>query len=120
MHTVIIISQIVEEFYWKGIHADVQDYCKRCEECQRTNHIHQKPRSELHPIPMTKVWHRVGIDLVGPLPETKKGNKYIITLSDYYSKWPEAAAIPPKGGNVSCSLPARHILPTWMVQMCSV
>ena len=45
---------------------------------------------------MTKVWHRVGIDLVGPLPETKKGNKYIITLSDYFSKWPEAAGIPSK------------------------
>lgn len=88
--------QIVDEFYWKGIHGDVQEFCKRCEKCQRTNRVLQKPRSELHPIPVTKVWHRVGIDLVGPLPETKKGNKYIITLSDYFSKWPEAAPIPSK------------------------
>ena len=56
----------------------------------------QKPRAELHPIPVTKVWHRVGIDLVGPLPETRRGNKYIITLSDYFSKWPEAAPLPSK------------------------
>ena len=56
----------------------------------------QKPRSELHPIPVTKVWHRVGINLVGPLPEIKRGNKYIITLSDYFSKWPEAAPLPSK------------------------
>ena len=55
-----------------------------------------KPRSELHPIPVTKVWHRVGIDLMGPLPETKEGNKYIITLSDYFSKWPEVAPLQSK------------------------
>ena len=25
----------------------------------------------------------MGIDLIGPLPETKKGNKYIVTLLEY-------------------------------------
>ena len=38
----------------------------------------------------------MGIDLIGPLPETKKGNKYIVTLLDYFSKWPEACPIPNK------------------------
>ena len=40
---------------------------------------------------------QVGVDLVGPLPITKAGNRYIITLVDYFSKWPEAAALPDKG-----------------------
>ena len=86
----------MDDYYWKGIHADVSEFCKRCDKCQRTNRVLKRPRAELHPIPVVKVWHRVGIDLVGPLPETKNGNKYIITLSDYFSKWPEAAAIPSK------------------------
>ena len=51
-------------------------------------------RAKLHPISVTKVWRRIGVDLVGPLPETKSGNEYIITLCGYFSKWPEAA--PPK------------------------
>ena len=33
---------------------------------------------------------------MGPLPVTAKGNKYIITLVDYFSKWPEAEALPDK------------------------
>ena len=42
--------------------------------------------------------HRIGIDLVGPLPETFRGNKYLITCTCYFSKWPEAA--PLKGKSV--------------------
>ena len=78
------------------MHVDVKKFCQNCDRCQRTNHQLQKPRSELHPIPVTKVWHRVGIDLIGPLPETKAGNKYIITLCDYFSKWPEAMPLKSK------------------------
>ena len=33
---------------------------------------------------------------MGPLPETRAGNKYIITLSDYFTKWPEAAPLQSK------------------------
>lgn len=37
---------------------------------------------------LDKVWELVGIDFVGPLPETERGNKYIITCTDLFSKWP--------------------------------
>ena len=40
--------------------------------------------------------YQVGINLVRPLPKTKSGNCYIITLVDYFSKWPEAEALPDK------------------------
>ena len=39
---------------------------------------------------------QLGIDLIGPLPMTKTGNRYIITLVDYFSKWPEAAPLKDK------------------------
>ncbi len=32
---------------------------KHCDKCQRTNHQLQKPRAELHPIPVTKVWYSI-------------------------------------------------------------
>ena len=34
--------------------------------------------------------------LIGPLPVTSRGNKYIVTLTDYFSKWAEAAPLPSK------------------------
>ena len=39
---------------------------------------------------------QVGIDLIDPLPKTPMGNRYIITLVDFFSKWPEAAPLPDK------------------------
>ena len=53
--------------------------------------------AELHPIPVKEeFWHTIGVDLIGPLPKTTRGNKYIITVSCLFSKWPEAAALPDK------------------------
>ena len=36
---------------------------------------------------------QIGIYIIGPLPETKSGKKYIVTLIDYFSKWPEAETL---------------------------
>ena len=43
-----------------------------------------------------EVWHTIGVDLIGPLPETPRGNKYIMNVSCLFSKWPEATALPDK------------------------
>ena len=36
------------------------------------------------------------MDLIGPLTTSKQRNRYIIVLTDYLTKWPEAEAIPSK------------------------
>ena len=75
---------------------DVQQFCSSCDTCRRVNLKVPKQRPELHPIPVTDVWNHIGVDLVGPLPETPRGNKYIVTATDYFSKWPEAAPLAEK------------------------
>lgn len=41
-------------------------------------------------IEVTEPWQWLGLDVRGPLPETLNGHKYMLTLTDYYSKWVEA------------------------------
>ncbi|KAI7694960.1 Uncharacterized protein SSS_09743, partial [Sarcoptes scabiei] len=67
---------------------------KKCPQCQFKEQV--LPKAHLNPIDIANldVWERVAIDLAGPLPISKKGNKYLFCLQDYKSKWVEAKASP--------------------------
>ena len=42
-------------------------------------------------------WFHVGIDFVGPItPASSSGNRFILTLSDYFTKWVDAVPLPSK------------------------
>ena len=57
--------------------------------------ITSKP--ELNPIPVHSPWYNIGIDFIGPLsPVSKTGNRYILTVSDYFSIWVAAVTLPTK------------------------
>ena len=34
------------------------------------------------------------MDIMGPLPETPRGNRYILVVGDYFTKWKEAYPLP--------------------------
>ncbi|XP_075998776.1 uncharacterized protein LOC142992296 [Genypterus blacodes] len=44
-------------------------------------------------IQVAEPWQWLGLDVRGPLPQTANGHKYILTLTDYYSKWVEAVPL---------------------------
>ena len=39
-------------------------------------------------------FQQMAMDVVGPLPRTRSGNKYILTICDYATRYPEAIALP--------------------------
>ena len=47
--------------------------------------------------------------MVGPLPITPGGNRYIITLMDYFSKWPEAEPVKDKRADTVASFLYRML-----------
>lgn len=85
-------QKIRRSYYWPGMYNEIKQYVESCHKCQ----IQGLSRSNnpVFPILPTGPWQRVGIDFVGPLPITVKGNRYIITAIDYFTRWPEARAVP--------------------------
>ena len=55
---------------------------------------------ELHPVPVESPWHHIGIDFIGPInPVSTKGNKYILTIRDYFTKFVHAIPLPDKSAD---------------------
>ena len=84
-------NKISTRFWWKGMYKDIEEYIKRCDSCQRRGN--KGGTGYLNPIKVGKPFERIGIDFVGPLERTKNGNKYILVVTDYLTKWPEAKAM---------------------------
>ena len=36
----------------------------------------------------------VAVDILGPLPESRQGNSYLLVVADYFTRWMEAYPIP--------------------------
>ena len=53
-----------------------------------------KQKAPLLLIPVEGAFDTVAMDILGPLPVTNDGNRYIIVFSDYYTHWPETFALP--------------------------
>ena len=90
------ISRVLSEFHWPGIQADVKRFCQSCDVCQKT-----VPKGKVTKVPLQQMpfidepFRRVAVDLIGPLhPPTDKGNRYILTLVDYATRYPEAETLP--------------------------
>ena len=57
----------------------------------------EKGRPELYPVAVKSTWYHLGIDFVGPIsPPSTAGNKYILTVCDYFSKFGWAKALATK------------------------
>jgi hypothetical protein len=81
-----------QKYYWPGMYHDIIHYVQTCETCQKRNKDrHLFPISSATIIP--KPFYHIGIDVLGPLPTTLQGNRYIILSVDLFSKWPEAHAV---------------------------
>ena len=89
------LSKIQQEFAWPGMVADVNRYCQSCDICQRV-----VPRGRISKVPLGEMplidtpFKRVAADLIGPIePRSSSGKKYILTVVDYATRYPEALAL---------------------------
>ncbi|GFX96804.1 hypothetical protein TNCV_1648391 [Trichonephila clavipes] len=53
-----------------------------------------RSRGKLHRYNVGAPFERIAFDILGPLPRTASGNKYLLVVMDYFTKWPEVYPIP--------------------------
>ena len=90
-----VYIQIWRRFYWVTMVKDIRTWLRTCDNCQ-----HYKPgilRELRKPIqdPMGEPLDRVAMDLA-ELPCSERGNRYLLVVQDYFSKFVELYALPTK------------------------
>ena len=90
------IDRVVAEFFWPGVCGDVTRFCKSCDICQRTVQKGRVAKVPLGRLPLIDTpFKRVAVDIVGPIePRSNNRSRYILTMMDYATRYPEAIALP--------------------------
>ena len=68
---------------------DVVEYVRACEDCQKCKRVPKIKRKYIN-YPKTNRFRTVHMDIVGPLQTSSKGNRYLLTVMDRFSRWFEA------------------------------
>ena len=84
------LSRIRDHYYWSGYRRAVERWCKQCDVCAARKNPTKRSNAKLKQYVTGEPLQRCALDIMGPLPVTDRGNKYVLVLADYFSKWTEA------------------------------
>ena len=87
------LFQLKQTFYWPGMRRDTVRWCQHCLECAQSKGPPTKPHGKLHKVLTGAPMDLVAIDILSGLPETPEGYKYLLVVTDYFTKWSECYAL---------------------------
>lgn len=84
--------RVLQHFFWPHVKHDVSKYIRTCHVCQVT----RKPNQSLKPVPLCPIpavsqpFDHLLVDCVGPLPRSKSGCSYLLTIMCQSTRYPAA------------------------------
>ena len=91
----IVQKVLIARIWWPTIHKDAKEFCRCCDACQRTRKPSRRDDMSLKPKVTLQAFNKSAIDFVGPInpPGKCTGSKYIITTTNYLTRWAEATPV---------------------------
>ena len=87
--------RLKDRCFWPNMYRDVVQYIHSCTSCMRYNIRRHKPPGQMQLIePPGGVFDLVQMDFTGPLRTSASGNRFVICLTDYLSKYVICKAVP--------------------------
>ena len=88
-------KRILKYFFWPGVYTDIREYCRTCETCQKIGKGGSIMKAPMEKPPIIDhPFSRLSIDVAGPLPQTKRGNRFVIAIVDHGTRWAETYPVP--------------------------
>jgi predicted aspartyl protease/transposase InsO family protein len=82
------MSRIKRFYFWPKMFLDVKRYVASCQLCQRFKTEKRPPAGLMKPkSSMVRPWSIVTSDIIGPLPLSRRQNRYVLMFTDVATKW---------------------------------
>jgi transposase InsO family protein len=88
------VERVKQSFYWINCRSEVRLWCERCPLCCSRKGPIPRQKAALGKYVVGAPMERIAVDVMGPLTLSDRGNRYVLVAMDYFSKWPEAYALP--------------------------
>lgn len=83
-------ARLREQFWWPRMDSHVEEAVHNCSICQEADKSTKTSPAPLQPVELPeRPWQKLAIDIVGPLERAPLDCRFVLTLVDYFSKWPE-------------------------------
>ena len=103
------LGRLQQSFYWPGRGKDVDLHIKTCATCS-VNKGGLMPRKALQTYQAGEPNERVHLDFLGPFETSLRGNKYILSIVDQFTRWIEIYPLPEQ----SAATTANVFLEGWI------
>lgn len=80
-------KRVRESYYWPGMSNDILKYVRSCEVCKSQKPEQRRPYGHMSSRKVSRPWEIVSTDLIGPLPLSRSGNRYILVVTDLFTKY---------------------------------
>ncbi|CAC5378745.1 unnamed protein product [Mytilus coruscus] len=95
-------GEALQKFFWYLMKEDINNYVNACDICAQNKPPHKTPKAPLGKMGVGAPMDSLATDIIGPLPRTPRGNRYILTISDHFTKWFEIIPIPDQSA-ITCA-----------------
>lgn len=116
MGTRKVIDKLLQFYYWPKLRNDIGKWVRQCRTCQKIK-VEQKA-------PMGFMQAKEGLpppfaiisgDVIGPLPRSYQGNKYILVFLDTSTRWPIVVPLRSVGAKEVVRVLRERVIPQWGV-----
>lgn len=100
---------IQDRYFWPSMNIDIGNWAKQCIACQQSK-VQRHTRSNMETFSDCDRFQHIHLDIVGQLPTTVHGHRYLLTVIDRTTCWPEA--VPMK--EMKSEAVAKHFYESWI------
>ena len=83
-------DKIRKRFYWCNVYKNISYWCRICSTCGARKMPHRKAKAPMQQYNVGYPMERIGLDICGPYPVSKRGHRYLMVVSCYFTKWVDA------------------------------